>query len=61
MLSIWDRLFGTLAVPKPNEDFNFGLAGGEHKEYQSLTALYLLPLVKMWHLAFPIRRSKPVP
>lgn len=47
MLPIWDRIFGTLAVPEPGESFSFGLADREHDEYQSLRGLYILPLRKM--------------
>jgi len=50
MLSVWDRLFGTLMRPEPDESFSFGLANGEHQEYHSLTGLYLLPLVKIYRL-----------
>lgn len=46
MLSVWDRLFGTLYVPEPNERFSFGL-GREGDEYQSVTGLFILPLRKM--------------
>lgn len=46
-LSIWDRLFGTLAVPEPDEDFVFGLAHHEADQYQSLYALHVLPLKRM--------------
>lgn len=46
-LSVWDRLFGTLYVPKPGEDFKFGLPDKEADEYQSLLRLHLLPLKKM--------------
>lgn len=49
MLSIWDRMFGTLHVPKPNESFSFGL-GAESKEYQSTFALYVLPVRKIGRL-----------
>lgn len=51
MLSIWDRMFGTLVIPEPNESFQFGLANEEHKEYRSLLAVYLLPLRKIYRLA----------
>ena len=46
MLSIWDRMFGTLFVPEPQESFSFGL-GREGDEYQSTTGLLILPLRKM--------------
>jgi sterol desaturase/sphingolipid hydroxylase (fatty acid hydroxylase superfamily) len=46
MLSVWDRMFGTLVVPEPNESFSFGL-GREGDEYQSTVGLFILPLRKM--------------
>ncbi len=46
MLSLWDRMFGTLFVPEPNEGFTFGL-GHEGHEYQSMAGLFILPLRKM--------------
>ncbi|GJD94834.1 sterol desaturase family protein [Methylobacterium iners] len=47
LFSFWDRLFGTLRVPEPNESFNFGLVDRDVRDYQSLSGLYLLPLKKM--------------
>ncbi len=46
-LTIWDRMFGTLVVPEPDEDFVFGLAENEHEEYQSLYKLHIVPLKKI--------------
>lgn len=46
-LSIWDRMFGTLAIPEPGEDFVFGLTDNEHDQYQSLYRLHILPLQKI--------------
>ena len=60
MLSVWDRMFGTLVIPEPDEEFHFGLADDEHHEYQSLTALYVLPLVKIYHRLLPSAQSKTV-
>jgi sterol desaturase/sphingolipid hydroxylase (fatty acid hydroxylase superfamily) len=48
MLPIWDRMFGTLKVPKPDEDFVFGLTNEEHREYRSWLKLYYLPFVKIY-------------
>ncbi len=66
MLSVWDRLFGTLAVPEPNERFAFGLADREADDYQSLRGLYLLPVSRMgrhlsWRRLLPIQRPLPAP
>jgi hypothetical protein len=51
MLSVWDRLFGTLMVPEPNEDFTFGLSNEEHREYRSALRLWVVPLVKIYAMA----------
>ncbi|WP_246681210.1 sterol desaturase family protein [Mesorhizobium sp. B2-6-1] len=57
LFSFWDRLFGTLCVPKPDEDFRFGLMERGARDYQSLSGLYVLPLKKMWgHIARRFRR-----
>ena len=52
MLSVWDWLAGSLYVPRRREELEFGLTGGEHKEYNSLWRLYTLPLVKAGSLLF---------
>jgi sterol desaturase/sphingolipid hydroxylase (fatty acid hydroxylase superfamily) len=46
-LSIWDRMFGTLVVPEPDEDFVIGLTDNEHDEFQSLYRLHIVPLKKI--------------
>jgi len=48
LFSFWDRVFGTLVVPDPQEDFKFGLVDRDVRDYQSLFGLYILPLKKMW-------------
>lgn len=56
LLSIWDRMFGTLCRPEPDESFQFGLMDRNVRDYQSLSGLYIMPLKRMWwHLA-PHRR-----
>lgn len=46
MLSIWDRLMGTLYVPRGEEHLTFGLVEGEHRNYTSIGRLYVVPLQK---------------
>ncbi|BAB47682.1 mlr0002 [Mesorhizobium japonicum MAFF 303099] len=59
LFSFWDRLFGTLCVPKPDEDFKFGLVDRNVRDYQSLAGLYVMPLKRMWgHIARRIRPAK---
>ena len=50
-LIIWDRLFGTVAIPKPDEDFTYGLGTDETKEYYSVFRLYSLPLINLTAMA----------
>ena len=50
VLSIWDRIFGTIAVPEKNQDFGFGLVDREDEEYQSLWRIYTLPVIKVAHV-----------
>ena len=57
LFSFWDRVFGTLCVPEPNESFKFGLVDRDVRDYQSLNGLYILPLKKMWRVVK--RRLRP--
>ena len=50
LFSFWDRVFGTLCVPEPNESFKFGLVDRDVRDYQSLKGLYILPIKKMWRV-----------
>lgn len=60
LFSFWDRLFGTLCVPRPDEDFKFGLIERNVRDYQSLSGLYILPLKRIWRLiARYLRTEKP--
>ncbi len=59
-LTFWDWLFGTLVVPKPSEDFVFGLQDREAEEYQSLAKLHYLPLKKILLLMRPRRTASSV-
>lgn len=48
-LAIWDRLAGTIYIPKGREDITYGI-GEETREFRPLSALYLRPLVNIWRL-----------
>ena len=39
----WDRLAGTLYLPAAREEIEFGIGGGEEREYQTLRSIYLRP------------------
>ena len=43
-------MFGTMIDPKRGETFEFGLSGAEAREYRSVSALYVLPLIKIARL-----------
>jgi sterol desaturase/sphingolipid hydroxylase (fatty acid hydroxylase superfamily) len=45
--SIWDRLAGTLYLPRGREVVPLGLQYEEHREYTSVLRLYLLPFAKI--------------
>lgn len=51
VLAIWDWMFGTLSVPKKDENFVFGLVGHEDEDYQSLWRIYTLPVVRAFRVA----------
>ena len=56
--SLWDRLTGTIYIPEEKEALEWGLGAEEHKEFNSLLALYVLPFKKAWRLvAQPIDRG----
>jgi sterol desaturase/sphingolipid hydroxylase (fatty acid hydroxylase superfamily) len=46
ILSIWDWLAGTLYRPQRDEALTLGLPDGEHRDYNSVIDLYLLPIAK---------------
>ena len=47
IFSFWDRMFGTLYVPKDGEQFELGLGDGEHVRFHSLPALYFRPVANL--------------
>jgi sterol desaturase/sphingolipid hydroxylase (fatty acid hydroxylase superfamily) len=47
MFTIWDRLAGTLYLPRERETPPLGLCDEEHREYSSVLRLYLLPFAKI--------------
>jgi sterol desaturase/sphingolipid hydroxylase (fatty acid hydroxylase superfamily) len=56
-LAIWDRMFGTLYVTTPKrENIAYGL-GDETRQYRSLHALYLLPLIKIMRMCFAVVKA----
>ena len=59
LFSFWDRVFGTLFVPEPGEDFKFGLMDRDVRDYQSLFGLWVLPLKKMWGHVTKLSQRKP--
>ena len=42
--AIWDRLFGTLYVPKAHEQFAMGLGDGTEGRYHSVGGMYWQPI-----------------
>ena len=50
MFSFWDRIFGTLYVPKGREELEFGIHKQERNPYASLKAMYLQPFRECYNL-----------
>ena len=47
IFSIWDWLAGTLYLSRDNEELVLGLHNDEHREYNSIMSLYMLPFAKI--------------
>jgi sterol desaturase/sphingolipid hydroxylase (fatty acid hydroxylase superfamily) len=43
-LAIWDRMFGTLYIPKDHEQFAMGLGDGTEARYHSIKGMYWQPV-----------------
>jgi sterol desaturase/sphingolipid hydroxylase (fatty acid hydroxylase superfamily) len=50
IFAFWDKLFGTLYLPKFEERVEFGIDDEEMPEYQSLFGLYVTPCVNAWRI-----------
>ena len=48
IFAFWDWMAGTLYVPREREDLTFGLYRDEHKAYDGVATLYLLPLRRLF-------------
>lgn len=59
IFAFWDGLFGTLYIPREQETFEMGLYKGEHREFNSLFALYFLPFVKLFRYLKRINLFEP--
>jgi sterol desaturase/sphingolipid hydroxylase (fatty acid hydroxylase superfamily) len=55
IFSFWDKLLGTLYLPKFEERMEFGIDDDEAYEYRSLFGLYILPVIKIWRHIVPGR------
>ena len=59
IFACWDWAARTLYVPRGREDLEFGLAGGEHRDFDGVFALYLLPLRNAARRVLGTRRTAP--
>lgn len=46
IFAFWDRMFGTLYLPRPEERVIFGIAPEEMAEHRSLRGIYLTPFAR---------------
>ncbi len=58
MFAFWDWIAGTLYVQKGREEFSLGLHGGEHRMFDSVLKLYVLPFQNAARLLGGARRDK---
>ena len=50
IFGFWDWMAGTLYIPETKEEFRLGLHDQEDRDYQTISALYLLPFKKAFRL-----------
>lgn len=50
IFSFWDKLFGTLYLPKFEERVEFGIDEKDMKEFRSLFGLYITPVINIWRI-----------
>jgi sterol desaturase/sphingolipid hydroxylase (fatty acid hydroxylase superfamily) len=50
MFATWDYIFGSLYIPREQENIEFGIGNGQEKEYSSVLRLYFLPFAKAYRL-----------
>jgi creatinine amidohydrolase/Fe(II)-dependent formamide hydrolase-like protein/sterol desaturase/sphingolipid hydroxylase (fatty acid hydroxylase superfamily) len=48
IFAFWDWIAGTLYIPRAKEALNFGLYQGEHRAYDGVVSLYLLPFRRLF-------------
>ena len=48
IFAFWDWIAGTLYIPRGKEELSFGLYRGEHRAYDGVVALYLLPFRRLF-------------
>ncbi|MEL6365219.1 MAG: sterol desaturase family protein [Pseudomonadota bacterium] len=58
-LAVWDRMFGTLYVPKGREEIVYGV-GDETQAYQSVSGAYVRPFLRAASTLVPRSRKRPV-
>jgi len=59
IFSMWDRLFGTLYLPKEAERVKFGIDTEDADDFKTLQGVYLSPFAKSWALLKRKRKLKP--
>lgn len=50
IFNFWDRIAGTLYLPTEQEKIQFGLSGGEEREFRSVIRLYVQPFRNLWRI-----------
>jgi len=56
IFSVWDRLFGTLYIPRGRETFSLGLTNSEHRDFNhGLLRLYFRPVFRVVKMIKDVR------
>jgi len=59
-LAVWDRMFGSLYVPKKRESFRMGLGDGTDGEWHNVRRMYVRPFVNAGKKIFGARGPRKV-
>ncbi|TNE50254.1 MAG: hypothetical protein EP343_08855 [Deltaproteobacteria bacterium] len=52
IFSFWDRMAGTMALPKKGEKLEFGIDDDKNDDYEKLWVIYFIPFVRAFQLLY---------
>lgn len=57
IFAFWDKLFGTLYVPKSYESFAYGINKKKPNPFNNVREMYLMPFKKAWKIIHPDEKA----